>query len=195
MLRLSPVLLIATAGAFVGLGALPGDHGPGGFVRQIHAVHASDPTSRASWDVPLIQHCGYWSHFDHRYEQSAWPMAGASTTEELAAFGKERRVLREEPAEGDIFLQYAPARGSFVHAGIVVAVLKSGRYDESTPYFDVATIEGDTDASGEIGGGVAMRVKRRLSPASGDRFLRWAELESFERVVRVATAMDTRRSA
>jgi hypothetical protein len=45
------------------------------------------------------------------------------------------------------------------------------------------------------GGGIAMRGKRRLSPASGDRFLRWAELESFERVVRVVEATDLQGSA
>src|ERR1700716_155700 len=109
MIRLSPRHLVAIAGTLVGLGAHPSHHAPGGYIERLHAEHASGTTtSRVSWDVPLIQHCGYWSHYDYRCEQSAWPVRGAATPPELAAFGTKREALHVEPAHGDIFLQWAP---------------------------------------------------------------------------------------
>jgi hypothetical protein len=195
MIRLSPRLLIATAGALAGLGAHPFHRAPGTGIEQLYAVHAGDAQApRESWDAPLIQHCGYWAHFDYRSGRSAWPVPSAATVAELAAFGASRAILHSQPAAGDIFLQYTPRRRGFMHAGIVVDVIASGRYDARTPYYDLDTIEGDTDVDGRVAGGVTRRMTRRLSPASGDRFLRWAELETFDRVMRVVGARDGGRN-
>jgi hypothetical protein len=158
-------------------------------------MHASGAaTSHVSWDVPLIQHCGYWSHYDYRCERSAWPVRDAATASELATFGVEHGVMREQPEAGDVFLQWAPRRMTFVHAGIVVAVLARGGRGSRAPYYDLDTIEGDTDAHGHLGGGVTMHMTRRLSAAAGDRFLRWADLESFQQVGRLVDE-SPRRSA
>ena len=73
-------------------------------------------------------------------------------------------------------LQYSSKRREFIHAGIVVSVLASGRYTQHRSYVDVYSIEGDTDADGGRCGGRALRVRRRLLPSHGDRFLRWTAI-------------------
>jgi hypothetical protein len=57
-----------------------------------------------------------------------------------------------------VFLQYSSRRREFIHAGIVVSVLASGRYTQHRSYVDVYSIEGDTDADGGRCGGRALRV-------------------------------------
>lgn len=199
MLRLSPRLLIATAGALVGLGARAEDSASGGLVARLRGERSTDEQPPpGSWDVPFIQHCGYWSHFDYRSESSAWPVIGPRTPTELATFGLAHGVVRDAPEEGDVFLQFSPRRQGFVHAGIVMSIIARSRYSASEPYFDVDTIEGDTDECGHLRGGLAMRVRRRLSPVAGDRFLRWVELDAYDRLMtrsRVLSAVQLRRSA
>jgi hypothetical protein len=206
VIRLSPRHLVAIAGTLVGIGAQPAHHAPGGYIDRLHGVQVSGaasggaasggPSLRSlrlcsgqddrpeSWDVAFIQHCGYLSHYDYVCERSAWPMPHAATAAELAAFGAERRALHEQPEAGDIFLQWAFHRATFVHAGIVVAVVARGGRGSASPYYDVDTIEGDTYADGHLGGGMTIRMTRRLSAATGDRFLRWTALESDERHAR-----------
>jgi hypothetical protein len=188
VIRFSSRHLVTIAGTLIGIGANPAHHALGGFIERMQAVHASGvATSPVSWDVALIQYSGYWSHYDFRCDQSAWPVDPAATVPALAAFGAESGVLHEQPEVGDIFLQWTPRRATFVHAGIVVAVLARGGRGSAAPYYDVDTIEGDTNTHGHLGGGGATRVTRRLSAAKGDRFLRWTALEPGESVAR---AMD-----
>jgi hypothetical protein len=171
----SPSLLLAAANAFVGLDELSsGDERtavPELVLRQL-GQHIAD-----HWDTAILHHWGYWSHFDHYTDRSAWPVIAASTPGELADFGTAHGVLRTHPLEGDIFLQFGPACRAFVRAGVVARVLSHGQVSDSKPYFDVLTIEGNTGDDGTLGGARALRIVRRLSPAAGDRFLRWAELE------------------
>ena len=153
MLCLSPHLLIASARSLVGTGSLG--------------------------NLALIEHCGHSSHYDDETQSSSWPIPPGLTIPGLAKFGTSRGVLYDTPDDGDIFLQYGPSRKTFVHACIVASVLASGQFDEKRPYYDVYTIEGDTDSLGRLGGGWTMRVRRRLYPALGDRFLRWVELDGY----------------
>ena len=185
MTRLSPQLLIAAAGTFVESG-IP----DGAFFES-----PRDDAAHKSWDLKLIHHCGHWAHFDHQSERSSWPLPVVETPAQLGAFGSARDVVYDEPEVGDIFLQYAPRVRAFVHAGIVVGLLDAGRYSRNEPYVDIATIEGDTDEHGRLGGGRTMRVRRRLSSVSGDRFLRWAELESFGTGLARMTNLSIRASA
>ena len=161
MIRLSPRLLIGTANAFVGIHKDFGDHMEGAL------------------DVALVNHWGYWSHFDIRSEHSAWPLGAAITADALARLGAALDIVREHPEDGDVFLQRARSSRAFIRAGVVARVCVAGRYSASEPYFDVATIEGDSDEGGMIGGGRTVRVTRRLSPVNGDLFLRWVELDGF----------------
>lgn len=169
MTRLSPQLLIAAAGTFIESGIPTG---------AFFGPPREDATHK-SWDLQLIHHCGHWAHFDYPGGRTSWPLPLAESPAQLAAFGSSRDVMYDEPEVGDIFLQFAPRVRTFVHAGIVVGSLDAGRYSRNEPYVDIATIEGDTDEQGRLGGGRTMRVRRRLSSVSGDRFLRWAELDTF----------------
>jgi hypothetical protein len=197
MIRLSPRLLIGTASAMAGIGSHPDDHEAGTFIDRLRAGMAeAGESSRGSWDVALIDYCGYWSHFDFRLDRTAWPVPRLWSAPRLALYGEGRNAIRDYPEEGDIFLQFAPRRRDFIHAGIVVAVFGKGRFSPSTPYYDLTTIEGDVDECGRLGGGVIMRARRRLSPVSGDRFLRWTELDGYDRMAaRMFTIPEIRRCA
>ncbi|MDB4890479.1 MAG: hypothetical protein JWL61_2334 [Gemmatimonadetes bacterium] len=178
MMRLSPQLLIVTASAFVGVGENAADHTEGGLIdRFFRSGSKEGDAARREWDVALIQHCGYWSHFDHRIERSSWPVSEARTPNDLGVFGLARGILVDQPESGDIFLQFSPSHQDFLRAGIVVRVCGHGVFARNRSYVDLLTIEGDTDESGRFGQGKAMRLARRLSPSLGDRFLRWADLD------------------
>jgi len=178
MIRLSPQLLIVTASAFIGVGEHVADHTEGGVIDRFFRRRGNATSALpGEWDVALIQHCGYWSHFDHRMERSSWPVTGATTANELGLFGVARGVLLDEPEAGDVFLQFSPTRQAFFRAGIVVRVCGHGLLAHNRTYVDLLTIEGDTDESGRFGQGKTMRLARRLSPSAGDRFLRWADLD------------------
>jgi hypothetical protein len=154
-IRLSPRLLIAAASPLVGL--------------------ASDQSG-----VALLQHCGYWSHFDHQSGRSCWPIHEAATPADLAAYGRAHNLLRLDPRVGDILLQFNPMRRSFVRAGLVVRVVRRGWWTPGRPYVDVLSIEGGVDDDGQLGGAHVLRVERRLSACYGDRFLRWADARADE---------------
>jgi hypothetical protein len=176
MMRLAPLLFIAAANVFSGLGDQPQDHAKGGFIDRLRCS-AGGEAGNATWNVPLLHYWGYWSQYDHRRECSIWPVPVRESASALAAFGARMGVLHEEPLPGDIFVQFAPRGRRFVHAGIVTAVEGSGRITRQHTYVVVRTIEGDTNERGERGGGRTMSLRRRLSASQGDRFLRWAELE------------------
>ena len=164
MSHLSPQLLIATTGAVI-RSKPPGEPlvpDPSLFPQWKRAPKREH---RFSPDVALIQHCGYWSHYNPGTRTSSWPLPRLMTPEMLHAYGALHDGIRDSAEEGDIFLQAAPRTGRIVHAGIVATVLASGEYSCAQPYFDVYTYEGGTDECARIGGGKSMRVRRRLFPA------------------------------
>jgi hypothetical protein len=180
MIRLTPQLLIVTASAFIGVGEHTADHTDGGLIDRFFRRRQDDESvPLREWDVALIQHCGYWSHFDHRMDRSSWPVSTARTASELGLLGLTHGILSDQPEAGDIFLQFSPMRQAFFRAGIVVRVCGHGMLAHNHTYVDLLTIEGDTDESGRHGQGKALRLARRLSPSAGDRFLRWADLDVF----------------
>jgi hypothetical protein len=154
MIRLSPHLLVATAGALIDLET--GDD-----------------------DARLIHRCGYWSHFDHRSRVSSWPVPLMATVQQLADFGRGRNVLAERAVAGDLFLQWSPAKDAFVRAGIVACVAGVGVYKEKSRYVDVLSIEGGGDDFWGFSVGPVRELVRRLSADSGDRFLRWTDLDRY----------------
>ena len=130
------------------------------------------------WDLKFVHRCGFASHYDQPGRASSWPIPVDLTHDELAAFGAAERITRDEPAPGDVFLTYCEADKRYIQAGVIASIQGRGRYDKRTPYFDLYTIVGDTDETGRPGRGRAMRLPKRLSPAKGDRFLRWADCEA-----------------
>src|SRR5262249_53254302 len=77
----------------------------------------------------------------------------------------------------DIFLQHSPARRGFVRAGIVAQVVSRRVAANRARIYEVLTIEGNAGVHGELGGQQILRVLRRFSTKSGDRFIRWFELD------------------
>lgn len=148
----------------------------------------------ATLDVRLLQQCGVRAYYDEAARRSAWPVPLGLSPHELALFGAERGVLHERPASGDIFLQRSFRRPEFIHAGLVMTVDGTGHLDGHAVYFDTSTIEGDTDHRGLLGRGYTCKLRRRLSPAQGDRFLRWCELDVAPELVVVAPTL-TRKVA
>lgn len=181
MLCLSSHLLIAKARGLVGRGLVSDERRePAGFAGEACLVPDSSDL-RPPWDLSFVQHCGYWAHRDAQTGESSWPIPAGLTREGLADFGEEHGILYATPDVGDIFLQYGRSRRTFVHVGIVMSVLGTGQFCPKTPYFDVYTVEGDTGANGRLHGGLTLRVRRRLNPGAGDRFLSWMELEPYAR--------------
>jgi hypothetical protein len=173
MITYTPRLLIAAANAHVGMSERS--------ARAVGRVVARRLGTEASHNVPtldvaMLLHWGHSSHYDIRAGHSSFPVLDTTTPDELAAFGARKHLLRVEPIDGDFFLLFSPKTCAFVRAGLVVQVRGRGILTPSASYFDVTTIEGDTNERGELGGGKVLRVERRLSPAAGDRFLRWADL-------------------
>ncbi len=168
MIPLSPALLIATANAFVGM------------VEERDEGSARRAPTRAPWHTAFVQHVGYWSHYDQQFLRSSWPLLRTADCNELAAFALEQQVLASQPMTGDVFLLWSPRTLRFVRTGIVVSVEDEGRSRGNAPWYECHTIEGDTDQSMAQYGGMTLRHLRRLSAASGDRFVRWTALDGRE---------------
>ena len=194
MVPLSPQSLIISARTLALLGAQDdytfGDAPP----RSLHA-RASEHGSPERWDLRFVHRCGYASHYDHRSRTSSWPLPMDLTHTELAQFGEAQRILRDEPAAGDVFLVSHPRTKTFIQAGVIASVEARGQYDGRTPYFDAYTIVGDTDETGSPGRGRTMRLNRRLSLALGDRFLRWADMDANGGMIRYSRSTFLRDAA
>ncbi|MEP6621837.1 MAG: hypothetical protein ABJE47_21105 [bacterium] len=138
---------------------------------------AEDPSG--SWDARFIQHCGRSSHYDFRKRDTAWPIPpSVHTTPQLAEWGAQQGVLFDAPMDGDIYLQYGQQRKAFIHCGIIVSVLQRWVTKDGVPVsYEAYNLEGDTDQVGRLEHGRAMRIRRRLRPHLGDKFLRWTMVE------------------
>lgn len=175
-------------GKLTELHAPPIPEGPNGPV-------SDDPAeSLATLDVRLLQQCGVLAYYNEVARRSAWPVPLGHSPHELALFGAEHGVLQEQPVRGDIFLQCSFRTRQFIHAGLVMTVDGTRWLDHRTLCYDTSTVEGDTDHRGLLGRGYTYKLRRRLSPTLGDRFLRWCELEVDTELVDVASP-PTRRAA
>jgi hypothetical protein len=165
MNRLSPERLVAASTAVVA------------HARQQRDL-PHDPLRGAieSRGAALIHECGYWSHYDHASGASSWPVPKFDDVAELARFADDAQVLQERPRVGDLFVQYSPIGASFVRAGIVAMVADEGQSFGHKRCYDILSIEGGTNENGELGGGYALALARRLVPACGDRFIRWTDI-------------------
>ena len=182
---LSPALLVAAAGAL-----LDGARAANSTARLSEQfLSIVDDPGAAAWNAAFIHHAGHWSHVDHCTGQSCWPLPATAECDELAEFARTEQVLSAEaPEAGEVFLLWSPSKERFVHTGIVLSAQrfeisrdngKGGTRREAR--FECHTIEGNITSTGYVGGDRLARVRRVLSPARGDRTIRWTELE--ERVV------------
>lgn len=178
MARLEPQVMLQLARRLV-------QHEFKGMLTAWHApeipdgASSDDPgASLAPLDVRLLQTIGFRAYLDPATGQSAWPVPLGLSPDELAMFGEEHAILHEEPQRGDIFLQRSFREKEFLHAGLVMTVDDSGLLDDRIFYYRVSTVEGDTDHRGLPKRGYTCKLRRRLSPTQGDRFLRWADFDA-----------------
>lgn len=182
MIPPSPRLLIAAANTYVGWEQ--DEEGRrlarrSAFVeRVLHEVGASlGGAAPVPWHTAFVSHVGYWSHYDHEYGASSWPLPATASADELGKFAAERGVLTEEPREGDLFLQWADVKKEFVRSGIVLRLGDFALTPRGTPYQNVETIEANTNENRDADGDATLKQVRRVSVAMGDRYIRWSELD------------------
>jgi hypothetical protein len=84
-------------------------------------------------------------------------------------------VLRNVPAEGDVFLLYSPKLRRFAHTGVVVSVDQCIGSARDAVYV-CTTLEGNTNEDGSREGRMTLRKTRRFSPANGDQFIHWPDV-------------------
>lgn len=175
MINLSAHLLVGTATAFVGVGELSAsERGP---VVDLLCRGVGQPNDMP-WSTAFVSHVGYWSHYDHGADVSSWPLPRTGDANRLCRIAEERRIIRREPAPYDLFALWSPARREFVRSGIIVTVGHHGVLPDGARYFECTTLEGDTNERMSARGNSTRRVKRYLSFETGDRFIRWLDLDA-----------------
>ena len=147
----------------------------------------------------FINYVGYWSHYDHVYGASSWPLPATASAHELGEDARARGVLHDEPMVGDVFLLWSSPKQKFVRAGIVLRPGDFAVNVRGTPYQEVEVIEANTNEAHGEDGGLVLKHLRRLSAELGDRFVRWSELdvraERMAAFLRRGAAAATKREA
>ena len=177
MIPKSPGYLVATAGALCRIRAIGIGQGP--LVTEL--VLGAGRPNIGRWDTAFIHHVGYWSHFDDRSGRSSWPLPATTCCGELADFAADRNVLSDEPPRyGELFLLWSPSRQRFVHTGIIVGADPTNHRFNGGPQYQCQTIEANVTPTGRLDGDRMGRGVRLVSPAAGDRTIRWTDIEHYK---------------
>ena len=181
MIPLSPAFLITTASSYTGQGEDPHGTSRGRFVdavlRQVGAPAAAlDAQCSTRWDTAFVHYAGFWSHYDVRRGNSSWPLPPLLDPEALHEHATAVGATAREPQAGDVFLLATPRTGRHIRAGIVVEVERRREHPHYETGYECVTIEGDTNACMELGGGQVLRHRRLLAPTV-DTIVRWVELK------------------
>jgi hypothetical protein len=173
MLPLKPELLVSTATALASWEYQRN-------TKDAELDRASADAKRGDATLRFVQFLGFWSHFAHDSHCSSWPLPHSNRITELVNFAMEHNGLGLEPVAGDIFLLSSFRRCRHVRAGIVVVVETVGTMLDGSADFVCTTIEGELGAPAADNAPSRLEnvrlVRRRLSPAVGDCFIRWCGL-------------------
>ena len=176
---LSPALFLSGASAVLGM--KDGTPARDASILSVLDAEVRLPAARGG---ALVHHAGYWSHFDQRNGVSRWPLPAPDVHDHhttLARFAERQGILSDaRPQPGEVFLLWSPARLRFVHTGIVLSVERLPRDPaaERAPWrYECHTIEGNVTAAGGVAGARLGRVRRVLSPALGDRSIKWTDFD------------------
>jgi hypothetical protein len=152
MFRLTPCVFVAVANA---------------------ALHAKKHHTWQHDGTDFVQHVGLTSHMDFQSTRSQWPLPNVSDCDQLSRVAAEKRILSvQTPYSGEIFLLYSRQLRRFVKTGIVAWRMRTATYHRSgLTYHECVTIESRPHNAG------VCQVPSKLSPESGDRFVRWADLD------------------
>jgi len=147
---------------------------------EIPDERESTDAANADASLAFVHFVGFWSHFEPDSRRSTWPLPPSKRVHELADFATCHGTLASSPLAGDVFLLGSPAADEQVLAGIVMAVESMRALLDGGTAFVCQTIEGrlGVDGMGDAAPTVvnARIVRRQLSVAYGDRFIRWCEL-------------------
>jgi hypothetical protein len=158
MMTLTPSLLVASANAMVD-------------VKPMGAWKAGG--------VAFVRHAGFNSHYDDFSKRSSWPLPPVHDAHELAHFARENGILSVEyPKAGEIFLRWSCQRKRFTRVGIVVHVETGVARADAAGYIICGTIESPVLEHGAWRDQRVQRIKHKLSPELGDRFVRWVNLDN-----------------
>ncbi len=199
MMPLSPALFLAAASALVASDLrLPRRSKPerGTEVdpdsRETHAPEDGLATAA------FIAHVGYWSH-RRAVGRSSWPLPLGADCDGLARIGSERGVLiTGTPDPGAIYLRWSDCDQRFVHAAIVLSAMDVPPQAQGGWTYDCHVLEGRAELTRPEAGEPRIQTtlhwarQGRLgcSPALGDRFLTWVDLDRRNQLTRA-----TRRAA
>lgn len=92
-----------------------------------------------------------------------WPLPLTASCAALGAAADAKRLLRQSPQAGDVFLIHFASLGRFAHTGFVVGVQAGA----------VTTLEGNTNDGGSRDGWGVFQRTRHFTVA--DRFIRWED--------------------
>ena len=177
LIPLTPALLVAAANAFVGFTEQGGDNRGQVVERFLRGVHQAPGQP---WCAAFVFHVGYHSHYDSVSLISTWPLPDTASCQELFSFAAARRVLKDEPEVGDVFLMYSQELKRFAHTGIVASVEDPGGVADRDVHV-CTTIEGNTNDDGSRDGVATLRKLRTFREAAGHKFIRWTELQPMAR--------------
>jgi hypothetical protein len=174
MLPLTPRLLVSTATAFASCEyqRTPPD---------ADDDRASANAKRRHATLRFVHFAGFWSHFALDRGCSSWPLPQSAGFDELTRFARRHEGLAASPALGDVFLLSSAKGDRHVLAGIVAVVETVTTMLNGARAYVCTTIEGElgTTRPGAAAPRVTVRlVRRRLSPAFGDCFIRWCDLRA-----------------
>ena len=174
MVPLRPSMLIASASTFVGIRKSSESYLP-----AVDAIgRAPADADEEAWGLHFLQHVGSRSQLSFRTGKSCWPLPSVTSAEELAAFARAHRVLRDRiPRPGDVFLVWSPAKKIFLRTGIVVTVdMVPATWPDGKLGYDCTTIECVAVREGSRMVRTVAHRERRISSENGDRLIRWTEL-------------------
>lgn len=117
------------------------------------------------WCAAVVADAGKRALRDPVTKKSTWPLPMTGGCAYLHSWAAQRKVLRETPQVGDVFLLWYPSKGRMAHTGIITAVLPDG---------SCMTLEGNTsDGKSREGWGL---LSHHRTFGAKDRFIRWTDL-------------------
>lgn len=156
----SPILLVAATQALVARPSL-----------AVHRAHADSlHDEHAPNGMKLVQHAGYWSHYNARMGVSSWPFAPGINLTELLLLSERWGILREHGEVGDVVVR-APAGGEGAHVGIVMHV----EHRVHLPGCELAQCDVAWEHRGWGDRPSARLARAWIRPSVGDRYIGWCD--------------------
>ena len=174
MIPLAPALVVAAATAFAGAG----EKRKGPRRARIVLDDNSWPLLH-DWPTAFVHYVGYWALYDGSADSSSWPFPMTMTCDQIASIANVRELLVKQANPGDLFVLPSPHTQAFDRIGIVATIEEVyPTPSEEDWVFECITLEGQLCATEGGEQRFVRRQLRRFNTHVGDRFVRWAELDT-----------------